>query len=719
MLMRYGSRIRFTIAGCCLAVLLTLVSALGLAQQYSPSSTPLTSPVSSNLSSTIIDTLAGGGSVGDGGLATLARFNLPGGVTEAPNGDVVVVDFGNHRVRRIDKKTGIIRTIAGTGEAGYNGDNIPADQSRLARPEFAVFGPDGDLFIADSYNNRVRRVNHLTGLISTVAGTGERGFSGDGGPATSADLHFPEGIAVDFAGNLFISDTVNRRIRKVDARTGIIETYAGTGSIATNPEGTAAADAGFLRLARIAVDRAGNVYVADSPSHRLLFIDAKTRLIRTFAGTGKSGFSGDGGPAVDAELSFPEGVVVAPNQDIYFADVGNHRSRKIDARTGIISTVAGTGDKGFSGDGGLASLARLWSPGRVWVGANGDLIIADILNARVRRVDAKTHVIKTIAGTGDWGDGGPARNALLSVPGDVVFSAGKVFIADYGTRRVRCVDLATGIISTVAGGGTRSGEGIPATEADLLLPEGIAVDSGRMLYIADNISNRVWRVDLKTGLLTRFAGGGKQDSGDESISATSARLQMPSALAVGADGVVYISEFGNRRVRAVDSATGMMRTVSDANGPLKIAVSSLDASAEGLFMLTHDSNQLRLFDLRRHRLSVLPQVDSLPVPLSGDTQLIDIAVHGDDAYLADPLAHRVVRINMLTADATVVAGNGVEGFSGDNGPAGDAALFMPGGVAVSDDGHEIYIADTKNHRIRRVRMPAESAHARDSVGGKP
>lgn len=708
----------------CLVTLLTLVSALGLAQpspRYPVSSAPLASAAKPNSPSAVIDTLAGGGNVGDGGLATLARFNLPGGVTEAPNGDVVVVDFGNHRVRLIDRKTGIIRTIAGTGEAGYNGDNIPADQARLTRPEFAVFNSDGDLYIADSYNNRIRRVSHVTGLISTVAGTGERGFSGDGGAATSANLHFPEGIAVDFAGNLFISDTVNRRIRRVDARTGIIETYAGTGSIATNAEGTPAANAGFLRLARIAVDRSGNVYVADSPSHRLLFIDAKTRLMRTFAGTGKPGFSGDGEQAVNAELSFPEGVVVAPNQDIYFADVGNHRARKIDARTGIISTVAGTGDKGFSGDGGPANLARLWSPGRVWVGSSGDLIIADILNARIRRVDAKTHVIKTIAGTGDWGDGGQARNALLSVPGDVVFSAGKVFIADYGTRRVRCVDLATGIISTVAGGGTRSGDGIPAIEADLLLPEGIAVDSGRMLYIADNISNRVWKVDLKTGLLTRFAGGGKQDPDDEGIPATSARLQMPSALAVGASGVVYISEFGSQKVREVDPATGVMRTVSDSNGPLKMAVSSLDASADGLFMLTHDSNQLRLFDLRRRRLSILPQIDSLPLPSSGDTQLIDIAVHGDDAYLADPLAHRVIRVNMLTADATVVAGSGVEGFSGDNGPAGKAALFMPGGVAVSDDGREIYIADTKNHRIRRVRMSSEAAPAsapgKDSIGG--
>jgi sugar lactone lactonase YvrE len=665
---------------------------------------PNAAAVQSYSQTSTIDTLAGGGSVGDGQPASQARLNLPGGVTQAPNGDAVIVDFGNHRIRRIDSKTGIIRTIAGTGEAGYNGDNIPAVKARLARPEFAIFDSKGDLFIADSYNNRVRRVDHATGLISTVAGTGERGFSGDNGPATGARLHFPEGIALDADDNLFISDTVNRRIRRVDMRTGIIETYAGSGAVSVNPENTPAEKAGFERLARIAVDRHGDVYIADSPSHRILVIDGHSRLLRTFAGTGKPGFAGDGGPAFQAMLSFPEGLSIAPNQDIYFADVGNHRIRKIDAHTGIIQTLAGTGEKGFSGDGGPALAARLWSPGRVWVESNGDVLIADILNSRVRVVD-RSGIIRTVAGAGDWGDGGLAINALLSVPGDVAFSAGKVFIADYGTRRIRCVDLATGIIRTVAGGGTQMGDKLPATQADLLLPEGIAVDAGRYLYIADNISNRVWRVDLQTGIMVRFAGGGAANPDDgDGVLATSVRLAQPSALAVGAGGIVYVAEFSKKKVREVDPTTGLMRTVKDENGPLQLAVTSMDADSNGLFMVTQGSNRLREFDLHRKRLFVLPEIEDLPKPLSEDSQLIDIAVHGHEAYLADPLAHRIVRLDMLTARAEVLAGSGVEGFGGDHGPANCADLFMPGGVAVSDDGREIYIADTKNHRIRRVRI---------------
>jgi DNA-binding beta-propeller fold protein YncE len=656
---------------------------------------------------TIIDTLAGGGHVGDGGAAKSARLSLPGGISEAPNGDLIVVDFGNHRVRIIDHRTKIIKTLAGTGEAGYNGDGIPASQAQLSRPEYAVFGPNGDLFIADSYNNRVRKIDHRTGLISTVAGTGERGFSGDGGPATAAKLHFPEGIAVDRLGNLFISDTVNRFIRRVDARTGIIATYAGTGETGVNPEGTPALQAKFLRLARIAIDQAGNLYVADSPSHRILVIDARTRLVRTFAGTGKLGFSGDDGPAVDAQISYAEGMVVAPNQDIYFADVGNHRVRRIDAKTRVITTVAGTGEKGFSGDGGPAIKAQLWSPGRVWVDHQGNILIADILNARIRRVDARTKIIETIAGTGDWGDGGPARDALLSVPGDIAYSNGKVYIADYGTRRIRCVDLATGIISTVAGGGTQTGEGIPATDADFLLPEGIAVDSRRhALYIADNISNKVWVVDLGTGILHTLAGG-KSDGSDEVSTARSAHLRLPSALTVGPDGQLYIGDFGRHRVLAVDPVSGTMHALHGAKGDsdlLDIAVTSLDAGAQGLFLLTHGSSDVRLFDPRSGTFTPMPQIDALPAALSGDSQIIDIAAQGSYVYLADALAHRVLRLDLRTSTVTVIAGSGIQGFSGDGGPADRASLFQPGGIAVSDDGRELFIADTKNHRVRRVRL---------------
>jgi sugar lactone lactonase YvrE len=662
-----------------------------------------------------IETIAGGGPLGDGGPAVAARLNLPGGVLEAPDGSLIIIDFGNHRLRRIDRNTGIIETIAGTGEAGYNGDGIPARQAQLARPEYAVFGPTGDLYIADSYNNRVRRVDHATGLIWTVAGTGERGFSGDGGPATQAELHFPEGITIDAAGNLFVSDTVNRRIRRVDARTGVIDTYAGVGTVGVSPEGTPAEAAHFLRLARIAVDRAGNLYVADSPTHRLLMVAADKRQVRTFAGNGKAGFCGDGGPAREACLDYPEGVVVAPNGDVYFGDVGNNRVRRVDAVTGRIETVAGTGEKGFSGDGGPALRARLWSPGRIWIDHEGNILIADILNSRIRRVQARTGNIETVAGGGGFGDGGPARNAILSVPGDVVYTPGKVYVADYGTRRVRCIDLATGVISTVAGGGARTGDGIAATDAELLLPEGIAVH-GRSLYIADNLASRVWRVDLKTGILKVFAGNGKPGFSGDGGPATAAQLYLPGAVTVAPDGRVFISDFGNRSVRVVEPKTGAIHTLSGSRSaaqedPMKVGVVSLEATAQGLFHLVQGRSEVRLLNLESRTMQQLPfPGDGLPPTLSGDTQVVDMAVRKGQIYLADPLGHRVLRFSPGGDRTEVVAGNGVQGFAGDGGPAGSASLFQPGGVAISDDGRELFIADTKNQRIRRVRLPRTGEH---------
>jgi DNA-binding beta-propeller fold protein YncE len=290
------------------------------------------------------------------------------------------------------------------------------------------------------------------------------------------------------------------------------------------------------------------------------------------------------------------------------------------------------------------------------------------------------------------------------VPGDVVYSAGKVYIADYGTQRIRQVDLKTGVISTVAGGGTRMGEGLPATKANLLLPEGIAVEGHKVLYIADNISNKVWKVDLKTAILQTFAGGSQPRSSSDDGSAVSAHLNLPSAGTIGPGGLVYIAEFGGRTVRVVDAETGTMRTLHGVNGaeePLNIAVTSLDATPQGLFLLTYGSDEVCLFDLQRHACKPLPQIDGLPPP-SGDSQIIDIAVRSPHVYLADALAHRVLRLNLQTSTVSVVAGSGIQGYGGDGDPADRALLFQPGGVAVSADGRELFIADTKNYRVRRV-----------------
>lgn len=655
-----------------------------------------------------VETVAGGGPVGDGAAARDARLSLPGGVLFSPDGDLIIVDFGNHRVRRVDRETGLISTLAGTGEPGFSGDGGPAHRAQLARPENAAIGPDGHLYIVDSHNHRIRRVDLGTRIITTVVGTGRAGFGGDGGPAAEANLYQPEGIVFDPAGNIFLGDTLNNRIRRVDAETGVITTVAGSGEIGTSPDGTPALEMRFLRIARLAADDRGRVYIADSPSHRIQVLDPDSGEIRTLAGTGEEGYSGDGGPATEARLSFPEGVTLDRHGNVYFADLGNHRVRRVDAESGTITSVAGTGERGFSGDGGPATDGRLWSPGRLAFDGAGNLYIADILNARIRRVDRESGRISTVAGSGSLGDGGSGTAANLAIPGDLAWDGRLVYIAEYGNRRVRTLDPVTGAITTVAGGGLRRGEGVPATEAEIQLPEGIAVGPDRRLYIADSLSHKVWQVDLEEGVLSTLAGVGKPGFSGDGEAAVSAHLRMPGAVTVGPDGRIYIGDFGNSRLRVVDPTTGVIETVRSGirhNHLLRVPVVSLASDEEAVYFLASGDPDVFRLDLKRR------VVEALSVPLAaedrpeGGFQLGDVSPVGRYLYLADTLAHRVLRLDRETGEVEPVAGDGVQGFAGDGGPALTASFFRPGALAVTPYG--LFVADTFNHRVRRIRPRAD------------
>ena len=323
---------------------------------------------------------------GDGGAATSARLNLPSGLAVDGSGNTLIADAHNRRIRRVAADSGIITTLAGTGATGYGGDGGPATSAVIDLPQAVALDGRGNVLFADTYNHRIRQVTVGTGIITTLAGTGVASFGGDGGPATSAGLRFPHALAVENSGNVLIADTENHRIRRVALGTSVITTLAGTGVAGYNGDGGPATSANLHNPIDLALDESGNVLFADHNNHRIRRVAIGTGVITTLAGTGVSGFSGDGGPATSAQLQNPHGLALDASGRLYIADWMNNRVRQVAPGTGIITTLAGTGVLGFSGDGGPATSARLHAPRRVAVANSGAVLITDEYNHRIRQV---------------------------------------------------------------------------------------------------------------------------------------------------------------------------------------------------------------------------------------------------------------------------------------------------------------------------------------------
>ncbi len=302
-------------------------------------------------------------------------------------GNIYISDTTNQRVRKVTVSTGIITTIAGTGTGSYSGDNGPATSAGLNYPYGISLDSAGNVYIADYYNNRIRKVTVSTGIITTFAGTGASSYSGDGGAATSASLFFPNYVAIDSLDNVYISDGSNHRIRKVTVSTGIITTIAGSSTSGSySGDNGPATSATLSGPSGIALDSAGNIYIADTNNNRIRKVTVSTGIITTYAGIGTQGFSGDNGQASSATFISPSGVAVDSSGNVYIADYSNQRIRKVTVFTGIITTIAGNGGTGFSGDNGAATSAALYYPSKVAVDTSGNLYITDSLNDRIRKV---------------------------------------------------------------------------------------------------------------------------------------------------------------------------------------------------------------------------------------------------------------------------------------------------------------------------------------------
>ncbi|MBI3464625.1 MAG: hypothetical protein HY000_16460 [Planctomycetes bacterium] len=336
-----------------------------------------------------------------------------------------------------------IGTLAGTGKQGYSGDSGPAGKAELNSPFDVALDAAGNLYFSDTFNHGIRRVDARTAVITTVAGSGKAGYSGDGGPATSATMDEPYGVAVDNAGDLYIVDRLNSCIRRVDDRSGVITTVAGNGKSGYGGDGGPATEAQLREPNGIALDGRGKLYIADVSDQRVRVVDLKTGVIETLCGTGKKEHRGDGGPYGEAALLGPRAVAVGPNGAIYICQREGHSIRKVDLRTGKIERVAGTGNEGYRGDGGPALKATFNGPKEIEVDTQGNVFVVDTENHAIRRIDGKTGIITTVAGNGQGGgtgDGGPATRASLDRPHGVVAAPdGRLYIGDTLNHRIRVV----------------------------------------------------------------------------------------------------------------------------------------------------------------------------------------------------------------------------------------------------------------------------------------
>ncbi len=601
-----------------------------------------------------ITTVAGGApTITTGQSATSYAASFVTSVAEDSMGNTYLVLSSLCQIWEVNS-SGTLTQVIGTGNCGYSGDGGSAASAQLNAPAGAAVDSSGNLYIADSGNNRIREVSG--GNISTVAGNGNTFYNGDGMDATSAALYSPAGVAVDSSGNFYIADTGNCRIRKVSG--GIINTVAGSGSYGFGGDGSNAVLAQLAYPKGIAVDGSGGIYIADTNNQRVRKVAGG--IINTLAGNGSPGYSGDGGGGASAQLNNPTGVAVDSTLNVYIADTNNNRIRKVSG--GNISTIAGNGSPGYFGDGGGAVYAEVSGPLGVAVDSFGLIYIADTGNNVVRKVTGG--VIATLAGDGssDGGIGGVATSAqLVGTQFSAVDSSGNLYISDL-TCNVYKVASGTKIVSLFAGNGTcgYGGDTLSATSqyTQLNNPHGIAVDSSGNVYIADSSNNRIREVS--GGIINTVAGNGSFGySGDGGL-ATSAQLEYPQAVAVDSLGALYIADRDNNRIRKVSG--GAISTVAGSGA---YGYSGDGASATAAAMKN-------------------PQ--GVAVDNSGFI------------YIADT-GNNVVR-KVSGGNITTVAGS-TQGFSGDGASATSAQLNTPNSVGVDSSGN-LYIADTNNQRIRKV-----------------
>ncbi len=666
-----------------LVVLLMVVSA-SQAQQY------------------LMSTLAGGLPPLTPAAATGVSIGDPPRVATDSTGNLY---FGSqHSIFKVDT-SGTLTRIAGTGRTGLTGDGGPALNAQLQFPDAIAFDAAGNLYFTERDANLIRRIS-APGIITTFAGTGAAGYTGDGGPALSAQFNGPTGLTVDKAGNLYVADTGNSVIRRI-APDGTVTKVAGNGAPGFGGDGAPAVRADLNAPQGVAVDAAGNVYIADTFNNRVRIV-APDGTISTFAANGYPGFSGDGMAATGTTLFFPTDVAVDAAGSVYIADLGNSRIRKVSG--GIINTIAGGTALAPITDGVSATSIRLNGPTGVTVDGFGNVYFAEgsvgsgsgltVGDYRVWRV-SPSGTLTAAAGNGLQsfsGDAGAASRAQLNSPlGMAMDASGNLYFADTANHRIRRISPG-GTITTVAGNALPgfSGDGGPATLAELDTPTGVAVDAGGNLYIADSANNRVRRVGTD-GTVSTIVGNGNAALFGDGGPALAAALNGPQGVAVDGSGNLYIADTLNHSVRRVDTSGQISTAVPSLVAPRAVAVTPsgvLYVADAGIRMVSKGSS------------GILAGSDSTT------PQGVTVDAAGNVYYTAGNQVRRV----SATGTVSVVAGTGACCYAGDGGAASAALLNQPSGVAVDAAGN-VYIADTGNNAIRAAYASSAGTFIRSVTNG--
>ena len=732
-----------------------------------------------------ITTVVGNGTVGntgDGGPATSAETNNPAGLGFDSAGNIYLTEFGGCRVRKVTISTGYISTVAGTGTCGNTADGGQAASSAVNLPNHRVaFDSAGNFYFAEQGNHKVRKVNILTGVMTTVAGNGTAGSTGDGGLATSAKLNGPADVFIDSSNNIYVADGGNNKIRKVTASTGYISTVVGNGTAGSTGDGGAPLSAELSNPQGVTLDSAGNIYIGDAGNNKIREVTKSTGYISTVAGNGTAGYSGDGGAAINAEINGYFEVSIDSSGNIYIGDWYNNRVRMVNIGTGIITTIAGNGTSGYSGNGGPATSAQLNSPNGSAFDSSGNLYIAEGFAGVVQKIllnpafptttlgsssaaqnfFLQTTTAETIATNGitaQQSQGGkqefsvgsvsgctlngstsnpigtvctvpitfsPAYPGLRTVPLTAVTGSGKITFGLTGVGTGPLAALAPGVISTVAGNGTAGGAGNngPATSAQLNNPLKVAVDSAGNIYIVNSNGQDVQKVTASSSTISIVAGNGTSGYSGDGGAATSAQLKSPWGLGIDSAGNIYIADSANCRIRKVTVGTNKIATVA-GTGTCSYSGDGGLATSAGIMAPTSDIafdsyGNWYFGENGDHRVRKVNISTGIITTMAGNgisgysgdgsaainaeiNNPSGVALDGSgNIYISDWVTAVVRKVTVSTGIISTVAGTGTVGFSGDGGPAIDAELSAIGSLTVDQVGN-IYIADTGNNRIRVV-----------------